>query len=484
MQVSASDRAFLSDVSAAVFNNPFSADRQAVDLRLANADGREDREALLDKLVGTVETRLETLLGPQLDARRVALDARVLAQRAALFVLFHRYSPPLDDHIQNQISAGDEPIPLAISDVLCRDLAAVGLDQPEVERMVAIFFQMRRAFYFIDRGITGDALCVRTLRQQLWNNVFTSDIGRYESSLWDKMEDFSTIVLGPTGSGKGAAAAAIGRSGFIPFAPKRGAFVESFTAAFVSLNLSAYPATLIESELFGHRKGAFTGAVEAHEGVFARCSPYGAVFLDEIGELSIPVQIKLLKVLEERTFQPVGSHASRRFSGRIIAATHRDLVAQRAAGEFRDDFYYRLCSDVIEVPSLAQRLAEDPAELPRLLSVIVPRVTSTDDPHWVSDIAARIRTDVGSEYAWPGNVRELEQCVRRILLGQGYAPQPSAREEGPLDLRAVESGSLTAKSLLAGYCAMLYAKHGSYEEVARRTELDRRTVKKHVDGGR
>src|SRR5256885_4529537 len=139
------------------------------------------------------------------------------------------------------------------------------------------------------------------------------------------MEEFSTLLLGETGTGKGTAAAAIGRSGFIPYDDKQHRFAESFTRSFVALNLSQHPETLIESELFGHRKGAFTGAVEAHEGIFARCSPHGAIFLDEIGDVSTPVQIKLLQVVEDRTFSPVGSHERQRFRGRVISATHKPL---------------------------------------------------------------------------------------------------------------------------------------------------------------
>src|SRR5213078_1832008 len=133
-------------------------------------------------------------------------------------------------------------------------------------------------------------------------------------------------------------------------------FAESFTRTFISLNLSQFPEALIESELFGHKKGAFTGAIEAHEGVFARCSPHGAIFLDELGEVSIPTQIKLLQVLQERTFSPVGSREKLRFCGRVIAATNSELDELRRQKVFRDDFYYRLCSDILTVPSLRQRI--------------------------------------------------------------------------------------------------------------------------------
>ncbi|GAI37824.1 unnamed protein product, partial [marine sediment metagenome] len=197
----------------------------------------------------------------------------------------------------------------------------------------------------------------------LWNNIFTHDIRYYERYLWDKMEDFSTLLVGPTGSGKGAAAAAIGRSGFIPFDDRKQAFAESFTKTFIPVNLSQYPETLLESELFGHTKGAFTGAVASHDGLFALCGPHGSIFLDEIGDINPQVQIKLLQILEERIFSPVGSHKKLYFHGRVIAATNRSIEQLRRQGRFRDDFYYRLCSDCIVVPALQQRIRENPDEL-------------------------------------------------------------------------------------------------------------------------
>jgi sigma-54 specific flagellar transcriptional regulator A len=173
-----------------------------------------------------------------------------------------------------------------------------------------------------------------------------------------------------------------------------------FGDSFIAINLSQFPETLIESELFGHTKGSFTGAIDHHAGVFERCSAHGALFLDEIGEVSAPVQIKLLRVLQDRTFTPLGSHETRRFAGRVIVATNRPLAELRAEARFRDDFYYRLCSDVIQVPTLRQRIAESPQELEGLVRrLLVARIAGEPQADLVSLVLEAIERDLPRDYS-------------------------------------------------------------------------------------
>jgi len=257
--------------------------------------------------------------------------------------------------------------------------------------------------------------------------------------------------------------------------------MENFTQSFVTLNLSQFPEALIESELFGHRKGAFTGAVEDHAGILQRCSHHGAIFLDEIGEVSHPIQIKLLKVLEERRFSPVGSHEVYRFDGRIVAATNRPVDDLVTNGIMRSDFYYRLCSDIITVAPLRDRIKDDPHELEDLLSVIVTKILGVEAPEVVDRLRSLIFAQIGLDYAWPGNVRELAQCVRRLLLNQRYKGLPAeGTGRSSRFVMDLAKGSIDAQTLVKRYCHSLYRRHGTYGEVARRTKLDRRTVKKYI----
>jgi transcriptional regulator with AAA-type ATPase domain len=475
------DLEFFQWVAGAAFANPFSEQRLDLDRKIAGQFRNEDeRTRFLRRSVSERVAKLE--VQGLADLRRFSGEERELMQNVFLFEVYHHFYELLDAHIGVQEKAGDTPAPVAFGvDALAR-LGKRGFSSEDSKRFLGIFFQLRRAFHFIVQGLIGESDCMKAFRSHLWNNVFTHDIRWYDRYLWNRMEDFSTLLLGETGTGKGAAAAAIGRSGFIPFDERKGCFAESFTRGFVSLNLSQYPETLIESELFGHRKGAFTGAVEAHEGVLARCSPHGAIFLDEIGDVSTPVQIKLLQVLQERTFLPVGSYEKQRFRGRVIAATNQPIDVLRDKKVFRDDFFYRLCSDVITVPPLRRRIEEKPAEREHLVEHLITRMTGGKSPKLVAVVLETLHSNVSSRYQWPGNVRELEQAVRRILVTGRYDADTAGVTT---DLRSrlvagLDAGSLDANSLLSGYCALLHQRHYTIEEVARRTNLDRRTVKRYL----
>lgn len=420
------------------------------------------------------------------DIRLYSQEDQDLLRVAYLFEIFHKYREKFDQHIKDQIAAGETPVRVDFAQDAEQMWVSKGLDPGHFYHYFAFSFQLRRAFYFISKSLVGPSRCMRTLKKHLWNNVFTYNIGLYDKYLWNRMEDFSTLLLGETGTGKGTAAQAIGRSGFIPFDPKTRQFAQSFTRAFSSLNLSQFPETLLESELFGHTKGAFTGAVENYQGAFNRCSPYGAILLDEIGEIPNHVQIKLLRVLQERHFTPVGAHQTCRFNGRVIAATNRPKKEIMAGEIFRDDFYYRLCSDIIEVPPLCTRIQESPEELDQLLDFTITRMTGAHAPNLIEKVKRIIDRNLGKHYQWPGNVRELEQCVRSVLLRRDYNGKPTSDPE-KLDLsrslaQGIETGSIGVPDLVSGYCKLLYDTLGTYEKVARQTGLDRRTVKKYIIG--
>lgn len=476
---------FLEKVARAAFANPFGETRDDLDLAIGGAAPGSSGEEILASVLSRVAAQVESLHRRGLaDLNRMDGNRREVLRRFCLFHVFHRYVDHFDQLIQAQLREGDKPCRVSFARQALEELAGYGLGEQEAERAFAVFYQLRRAFYFIKNGLVGTSASMKTLRRHLWDCVFTHDIRWFEAGLWDKMEEFSILLLGETGTGKGAAAAAIGRSGFIPYDADRNGFSESFTRNFVAINLSQYSEGVLESELFGHKKGSFTGAVENHEGLFSRCAPHGVIFLDEIGDVCIPVQIKLLQVLQERVFYPVGSHEPKRFSGRIVAATNRPLDEMLLNGKFRDDLYYRLCSDVVTIPPLRLRLTEEPAELDHLIGAILCRIAG--QPVFAREqllVKKVLKRDLGQDYDWPGNVRELEQAVKRIILTgryQGVGREKSGGDAAERLAAEMRAGSLNMEELLAAYCGLLYDNYGTYEEVARRTQLDRRTAKKYV----
>lgn len=177
---------------------------------------------------------------------------------------------------------------------------------------------------------------------------------------------------------------------------------------FVPVNCGAIPPDLLESELFGHEKGAFTGAISARQGRFELANG-GTLFLDEIGDMPLPMQVKLLRVIQERVFERVGSNKSIKADVRIVAATHRNLESEIAEGRFREDLFYRLNVFPIEMPSLAQRVED----IPLLLEELIIRMENNKRG------SVRLTTQAIAalqQYDWPGNVRELSNLVERLLI--------------------------------------------------------------------
>ena len=471
---------FLRRVAASIYANPFTPARHEADCRLTGLAKDTDPDFVLQKAIQMVNSRVKAMTG----AGRAHLSACDPGDRPALanlflFFLFHKYLPFFDLHIRKQ-NQTTQSLPLDFGRDLEKEMAAFGFSPKETGQYIALFFQMRRAFFFIHTSLIGNSPCMEKLRARLWNTLFTYDIREYAQNLIDKLEDFSTLMVGKTGTGKGLAAAAIGRSGFIPYDDKTHCFTPSFTRAFLAINLCQYPEQLIESELFGHARGAFTGAVAEHQGIFTRSSRQGAVFLDEIGEVSIQTQIKLLRILQERTFNPVGSHTSLRFKGRLIGATNQDLGMMIAEGKFREDFYFRLCTDTISLPSLKKRIDQYPQELDLLANHLVSKIAGTGTKKLQDRVRTVLQRPENRDYDWPGNVRELEQVVRRIIL-HGSCRLQGQREQQDDTGRSIFAQQPTVARLTSYYCRLLYEKHNNYQAIARITGLDRRTVKKYVE---
>ncbi len=241
--------------------------------------------------------------------------------------------------------------------------------------------------------------------------------------------------------------------------------------------------TLIESELFGHRKGAFTGALDNRLGYFEACSAHGTVFLDEIGEIEASVQVKLLRVLQTRQYQRLGDTTALNFLGKVMAATNRDLSKEIQEGRFREDFYYRLCADTIETLALKDILADSANELPVFIHHILVKMLGQDDATSLQDeVMTAITKHVGSNHPWRGNFRELEQCVRNIVIHGNYKPdRQEDRTVSTFHIRALAAQKLTVDKLLAHYTREIYTTHGNnLEATACILEIDRRTVKKYI----
>lgn len=273
----------------------------------------------------------------------------------------------------------------------------------------AVAATQRGVFSFLTKPVDKDAL-YKAIDEALAHTVIAADDPWHETIVTRSptmqrlleqarmvaQSDVSVLINGQSGTGKEVLAQAIHS------ASPRG------KNAFIAINCGALPEQLLESELFGHARGAFTGAVSSREGLF-QAAEGGTLFLDEIGDMPIPLQVKLLRVLQERKVRPLGSNRDIDIDVRIISATHRDLPKAMARGEFREDLFYRLNVVTLKIPTLQER-AED---IPLLASHLLRQAADRHKPFVRSFSTDAMKRLMAA--GWPGNVRQLvnviEQCV-------------------------------------------------------------------------
>jgi hypothetical protein len=435
-----SQRRFAEAVSQLTFCNPFLPERIAWE-RAALGDEFDERyahwnldpEGQLSPNIERLTNRGETILTAVRDrvsaVRPLEESELQLYEDVLLFVLFHRFRDQIPGvatgrpaaEANRRIGKVYRETQREAEAYLTMDgrLRAISVTWPHA---FAAFFQLCRAFDNISRFIIGVSPPAVALRAAVWQSIFTHDMRRYGRVLFDRMADYTTLVMGPSGTGKELVARAVGLSRYVPFDAERQTFRADFAESFFPISLSAMSPTLIESELFGHQRGAFTGAVSDRAGWLEVCPPHGTVFLDEIGELDPAIQVKLLRVLQERTFSRLGETDTRRFDGKIVAATNRDLDDEMHAGRFRQDLYYRLCSDIIHVPSLKERIAADPGELHQLTLHLSQRLVGEEGPALAAEVEAWDRAAAG------GGLRLARQRAR---VGTMPAQRPDPQRVPP-----------------------------------------------------
>jgi len=456
----------------------------------------------LESLVAAVHPRLAT-------AAAGATSAELDAWRSTVFyLLWLRYEDDLYDLIEPPAAANGAgadsraapPRARTLYDRFARDvatlLAPLPGPPPDTPHLFAVAFQARRAFHFTFRKIFGASRPAARLRAAVWNTLFTREPARYRRSRFRFMRDVSILVTGESGTGKELVSRAIALSQYIPFDPASAAFAANPEACFHALNASTLGPSVIEAELFGHSRGAFTGAESERAGWFETCGPHDTIFLDELGDLEASVQVKLLRVIENRTFQRMGETTDRHFAGKIVAATNRNLHHDIDAGRFRADFYNRVRTVAVQTPTLREQLADCPDDLHNLLLIAARRAFGPDEaPEIAAEVAAWIDEHLGQDYPWTGNMRELEQCVRSVVVagehdarrtsnatagGAGSAAiGPTSAAAGDLGARMGDA-TITVDELRDRYVEMTYARLGSFHETGQRLGVDWRTVKRIV----
>ena len=344
------------------------------------------------------------------------------------------------------ISAEGERIPISISTAVLRDeegKVVGGVESfRDLSEVVALYAELS------ERYSIGDFVSHSARMQGLFTLI--PAVAQSRSTV---------LIQGDTGTGKEVLARTIHEQS--PQADK----------PFIALNCGALPDTLLESELFGYKAGAFTGAVQDKQGRFALAKG-GTLFLDEIGEISQAMQVRLLRVLQERVYEPLGAVASEEADVRIIAATHRDLKAMVESGDFREDLYYRINVAKLELP----RLAERKEDIPLLIEKFIDKFNLLMFKNVLGIEVEALSLLVA--YDWPGNIRELENTIERaFILCKGdlicleHLPEELRDRTGRQAKPAPIGGKTRARDIIDSNTIVAALKRNNYNRLAAAKEL-------------
>jgi transcriptional regulator with AAA-type ATPase domain len=504
--LSHAERAFLDAVGRVARANPFLPERVAAERDALGADYRFAGAVWYpgqELVVHRENLRLlHDRLGVLLERLRAALAAgawATAAEREAYEIAcFYYLYDSFDERLETLIERPAARVPFydAFAAEVTRLFALPGSPPPpEPGHLFAVFFQIRRVFHYLIGDLLGTTLALAKLRASVWASILSCDVFRYHRSLYQEGDDLPTLVTGPTGTGKDVVARVIGRCRYVAFDVEGRRFVADHHRTYHAVNLSELAPSVLESELFGHVRGAFTGALcDSQPGWLEQIKVGGTLFLDEIGDLPLSVQVKLLRVIQNREFSRVGSREVLPFHGKLVTATHRDLGAMMRREEFRADLYYRISVDRITTPSLRAQLDEAPGELGRLVRSIVSRrkLARSDVDATTERVEAWILRHAPADYAWSGNMRELADCVGSVVWQDTFAFEAElASSSAPLsrrslaripeEWRGVLGGELSLDQVMNQVVTIELARTGNQAETARRLAIDPRMVSRRTD---
>ena len=407
------------------------------DTRILIVDSDEGRQQQLRLIFEFVGESVQALSYAEWRAAVAGKGTGTEAQGEQILLVLGEDSEPLDQRLQFAAERQPQlPILLIDSQATLSQLPEQVISHLEVPPNYArLSDDLQRAQLYCEqqRQVTAASSSrdPRLFRSLVGSSRKIQQVRQLMAQVADK--DVTVLITGESGTGKEVVARNLHYH-----SPRQ-------QQPFVPVNCGAIPPELLESELFGHEKGAFTGAISSRAGRFEMAQG-GTLFLDEIGDMPLNMQVKILRVLQERSFERVGGNKTYRADVRIIAATHKNLEKMIAAGDFREDLYYRLNVFPIEMPALRER-AED---LPLLLNELISRLENEQRGSIRFNSAAILSL---CQYRWPGNVRELANLVERMAIMYPYGVVGVA--ELPAKFRHVDADSAVDDSEVVDPLAVL-----------------------------